>query len=545
MRSSTLFDKHVGPPAVHGSTAPALLTLSLAATSARRWLTCARWRAGGALSASRVPVASAPGPGTLSRWSTAWALSVLLASTALAACRESDFTGVPGPPGALAVDSDPRGATIVLDGEDTGQITPDTLHEVDRGDHELSVRLDSAGATYSFRVPVTVEPDTLRTVSGPLLLSCASNECFESQTRYHERGRLRFATRTGGTLLHLAGSGAGLFWPAGTTNSYVSVGAAVFAGVIPEGVIPEVATVALGPYNLGEELGYLIGRPAPPVEEEGSRLSFRQSSWVVPPPRLIGSATTARGIAIDQEVIASDDVEDALLIRLVFHNISNDPLYRVLELRDFPEAGITYEDVYIGFVLDGDVGVAEDDEDPQGANDDLLSYDPDLDMAFIYDSDFHEPEFEDGWADGPGLVGVRVLAAPADATVLLNGWPRQAGQRAIDWAAGTATEPEGWDWLSATQTLLANHDDPRIGFADASPSDVRVSVSAGPLSLAPGESAALTVAVVLAPPVEGAYTSGTVLEPGDPTDPQRPLLDAAKLLLERAKAAEALIGSPK
>lgn len=462
------------------------------------------------------------------RWHPVPMLSTFLVAAVLFACRESDFTGVDGPAGALAVGSDPPGATILLDGEDTGRITPDTLRDLDAGVHELTIRLDTLGDTYGYRADVQIAPDTLLALEAPLLLRCVSEDCFASETQYHERGRIRFATRAGGALLHRAGSGGGILWPVGTDNSYVSVGAAVFAGVIPDG-----RTFALGPYNLGEEVGYVVGRPAPQLEDDGERLSFRQSNWIVPPPNLLARAT-ARGIAIDQQVIARSDVEDALLIRLVFRNITDKPLYRFLDRA--LQGGLTYEDAYIGFVLDGDVGDADDD---------LISYAPDLDLAFVYDSDFREPELEGGWADRPGLVGVRVLAAPADATVILNGWPRAVGQQSVDWVAGTASEPAGLAWLSGSQTVLPNHDHPRIGFAAPSPGDMRVSVSAGPLTLAPGDSAAITIAVVLAPPVEGTYASGTVLEPGDPTDAGRGLLHIAELLLERARAAEALAQAPR
>jgi hypothetical protein len=70
--------------------------------------------------------------------------------------------------------------------------------------------------------------------------------------------------------------------------------------------------------------------------------------------------------------------------------------------------------------------------------------------------------------------------------------------------------------------------------------DLRMMVTAGPVTLAPGDSAAVTVAVVLAQPAPGTFTSGTVLDPGNPTDDTRALVATAAPLRARAQAAAAL-----
>jgi hypothetical protein len=72
------------------------------------------------------------------------------------------------------------------------------------------------------------------------------------------------------------------------------------------------------------------------------------------------------------------------------------------------------------------------------------------------------------------------------------------------------------------------------------PGDVRLSVSAGPLRLAPGDSAAITVAIILAEPVPDSFTPGTQVEPGDPADRTRVLYGVAANLLQKAASVTAL-----
>ncbi|MBI4410621.1 MAG: PEGA domain-containing protein [Gemmatimonadetes bacterium] len=448
-------------------------------------------------------------------------LATALALIALAGCREPDRPTGPGPEGGLFVDSDPPGAAIIVNNRETGLRTPDTVRDVKAGEHEVRVLLDTAGLTYGFTARVQVVASTLSELFGSLLLRCGTT-CPEI-TRYLEPNRIRFATNPAGLFLYIEGQGAGLLWPGPTGNSYASVGAPVFAAVVPEGA----DTVGLGPYDSR----YLAGRPAPSLTGTGGDLTLEQTAWVLPTSAAL-SLPTVRGIAIAQRVLARSTVDDVVVFRLVFRNVSATKAYRAMD-PVAPPAGITYEASYVGFALDGDIGVSEDD---------LISYDADLNLAFLYDSDFHEPIFAGGFAGQPGLIGLRLLEAPAGTTMLLNGWPREISGIGVDWGAGDANEPDGWYWLSATQSVAGNHAHPRIGYAPTDPNDLRISVSAGPLRLAPGDSAAITVALVLAAPATGTYSSGTLLRPGDPTDPNRQILRVAAPLLERAQAAEALVG---
>lgn len=82
-----------------------------------------------------------------------------------------------------------------------------------------------------------------------------------------------------------------------------------------------------------------------------------------------------------------------------------------------------------------------------------------------------------------------------------------------------------------------------IGYAPTAPDDYRILASAGPLRLAPGDSATLTVAVVIAEPQPGTFVSGQAVTPGDPLDPNRQILQVAEGLRQLAIAAEELLPS--
>jgi hypothetical protein len=55
----------------------------------------------------------------------------------------------------------------------------------------------------------------------------------------------------------------------------------------------------------------------------------------------------------------------------------------------------------------------------------------------------------------------------------------------------------------------------------------------------PGDSASVTIALVLAEPVPNTFTSGTILDPGEPTDQTRALRAVAAKLLAKAASVTA------
>lgn len=446
-------------------------------------------------------------------------LPLLILLTA-AGCREDDVLGGTGGSRAYVV-SDPPGAQIIVDERATGRVTPDTVRGLG-GRHDITARLDTFDTSYGFNARFLFPGnDTTIDVFGPLLFRCFDVLCYRTSYFYYAANAVRFASNPVGALFQEdATGGRGLIWPV-AGNGYVSGAIPVFAGLMLND------TVALGAYDTQ----YLAGRPAPEVTQSADSVAIRQTTWVLPPSALL-QFVTARGIEVRQHIVATQRVQDALVLRLVFRNISADPLYQQVD-NVMPDAGAIITNAYIGFLLDPDIGFPSDD---------IISYDPDLDMVFAYDADFFEENFAGGYHLKPGMVGLRVLEAPAGTNVVLNGWASQKSY-SNDWKAGTPSEPIGWLLLSGTAAFTPDHNGSKIGHLPPQSGDMRVTVSAGPLTLAPGDSASITVAVLLAEPVEGTFESGEVQDPGSPLDTGRPLYDIAALLRERAAAAEALRAS--
>ena len=441
-------------------------------------------------------------------------LLTLAALAPMAGCREGDGPADPSLTDArVYLKSEPAGARITVDNRETGQITPDTV-PLRRGDRTIELQLDSAGLTYDYRFVLQVEQsDSVVEVEVPVGLQCVTPDgaCFQAARRERAAAGLRFATSGVGSLFHWGGAGSGIFWPAASSNSYASSGMPVFAG------IADGSPLALGMYDQP----MLVGRPAPVVTQTGGLFRLQQHAWVLPPPSALVDPATVRGILIEQEVIGDAAVDGVLVVRLTFRNVSDDPLVH-LYAPFIPPAAVTWTDAWIGFALDPDIGTATDD---------WLSYDPALNMVFAYDADFEAP-FAGVHAGQPGLLGLSVLEAPAGTDVVLNSW-----YQGFDWWAGRPGEESGYGMLSGTSVFAPDHQDRQVGHMPPTTGDLRMSVTAGPLTLAPGAEARIVIAVAIAPPVTGTFTSGVVMAPGDPFDTSRPLYQAAADLRAKITAA--------
>lgn len=437
----------------------------------------------------------------------------------MTACREAD-----GPAGPSANDariylsSSPNGAAITIDGRETGQLTPDTV-ALRRGDRTIELRLDSAGFTYDYAALVEVtRTDTVVEVKLPLGLQCLSQSCFAAARVPYDAAGLRFAASAVGTLMHWANNSDGLLWPGNSTNNYVASGMPAFAA-IADGV-----PVSLGAYDHS----MLVGLPAPNVTSAGGAFRLTQQTWILPPPTSQVRPGTVRGILVSQEVTADDAVPGVLVVRLTYRNVSADTMVHRFSPH-IPDPPVTYTDAWIGFTMDPDIGAPSDD---------WVSYDTDLSMVFAYDEDFLETAFIGDGVGAPGLVGLRVLSAPEGASVMLNAW--SVGS---DWQAGTVTEGIGFGMLTGSQVFAPDHPDARIGFLPPTSRDVRMSVTAGPFALAPGDEAEIVIAVAVAAPSTGTFTAGEEMTPGEPLDEMRPLYSVAAGLRARMIAAEGMAGN--
>src|SRR5512140_1679450 len=125
---------------------------------------------------------------TASRLAAGCALALLASG-----CGGDGGTG-PGT-GTVFVESDPRGAAILLDGSATGLFTPDSVRTVSGGQHTISVRLDSAGTTFALDAKVQVRGgQAVATGVMPLVTRCNdTGNCVGQAARFHEVASLYFA----------------------------------------------------------------------------------------------------------------------------------------------------------------------------------------------------------------------------------------------------------------------------------------------------------------------------------------------------------------
>lgn len=443
-------------------------------------------------------------------------LAILAVALGLGACQEADPVTSPGANTRLEVLSDPENASILIDGVSTGKTTPATLFDLATGSYEVIVRIPGPGDRgYGYAAEVELKGDSLHRVNGPLLCGVA---CVGSAKRQDDLNNIRVVSLPNGPLFFDAQNGKGLIWPADGASGYAAIGTPMIAAVAGTR-----DTLAFGIYNEN----FMAGRPpAPSVTTTDGRTTMRQSFWIVPTEliRFSPTARAMRGIEVEEELIGTSAEPDVAFLRLTFRNITNLPSYRTID-PFLPSGGTTYTWVYIGFGLDAEVGTADDD---------AVTYDPALDMVYMYDFDFLESAFPLNTGAQPGLIGLRILDAPEGATVkALNAWPR-----GFDWSAGHVTERGGWYHFSGTRSRPEFAADDiagqQIGYAPNHPNDYRMSVAAGPLTLPPGESVSITVAVILASPVPGTYQSGVEVPPGNPTLPAREIERIAKDLLEKA-----------
>jgi hypothetical protein len=129
-----------------------------------------------------------------------------------------------------------------------------------------------------------------------------------------------------------------------------------------------------------------------------------------------------------------------------------------------------------------------------------------------------------------------MIAKPENTTTVMNAWPSTFGTLSGDWTGG-ANEPVGHGIMSGARSFQPDEPGASIGYTPGVAGDYRMVVSAGPVTLAPGESAEITVAIVLAPPVAGEYTSNQTVPPGSPTVADRQIRRIAGTLFANAQAA--------
>jgi hypothetical protein len=421
----------------------------------------------------------------------------------VAACSDRSRPTVPVF-GDLTVISDPAGAEITIDDNNLGLLTPATLEGVEAGVRQLELALFAGSSeVFAWSDSVTVPEEDVDTVEAALQGGCSRNCPFVA-----EKGRIICrATGRGDTCADVFfDAGSALRWPGSSGGGYGAGGRLLLAGRIESGSQAG-DTIATQIYDVA-----WVGRRPVTQTSSGRIQTIEPEYWGA--ARYNGESLL--GLEVKQKIVAIDStaVEDVLFLQFTIGNISDDERYRRL-YSWVPEGGYTYESLYVGFGLDADIGSSDDD---------LGTFDPSLDLSFIYDAQFQDAELGE-FADRPALVGLVIVEAPAGASERrFTMWRRED-----DWDDG---DRHGYGWRILAGRLAAgdpieDYPAPEIGHQGSQPADYRITETRGPLRLEPGDAFSMTVALILAEPVPGLYTPGTLVPPGDPTNPDRQILEIA------------------
>lgn len=250
------------------------------------------------------------------------------------------------------------------------------------------------------------------------------------------------------------------------------------------------------------------------------------------------------GLQVRTTYLIRQDEKDVIFVRWDVTNISDSLEYRRVH-PDMPAGGRTLYNIFLAPIIDPDIGgirlVGGQRIDDQ--IDDNGTYFPADSLVVGYDQEFSAPAFGGNYANRPGLVGVRLLTAPAPSEALI-----------LDGRIPLRYEAPA-DEINTYTILAAGRDGARTGCTDRGEAyecvqtgdpeaehDIRIGFSAGPIaSLAPGETVSMQVAILIATPVLGSYTSGTSVPPQNAnlTSTTRPIYTIAgslRTLADRIKA---------
>jgi len=453
----------------------------------------------------------------MSRARRSWvrAIAVTAATMAVWTCSDRDRPTSPVY-GNLAVNSDPSGALIGVDGSIFEETTPAVLEGIEAGLRYVELGYEASSVEFfGWEDTVTVPVEGLDTIDAALVGGCWRNCPF-----LMDAGRVVCrATNHGDTCASVYYDNvSALEWPGNDSNTdYGGGGRLLLAGMFDASAGAQAGdTISTQVYDEA-----WVGRRPMSQSSNGSRQVMQLEYWGHSRYR----TETIQGLSVTETLIAVDSatVEDVLFIRFEIENVSNDERYRRF-YPWIPEEGYTYESLYVGFGFDVDVGDSDSD---------LGTFDPALGLSFMYDAYFMDAALGD-YSNRPALVGLVTVEPPAGATERTHTFWRHVD----DWDDADRHD-FAWRLLAgrlAPGDPIQDHPSPVIGYQGTEPTDYRLTEAFGPLRLAPGETITYAVAILLAEPVPGTYTPGTMVPPGDPTDPNRQILVIADNL--RALAAQ-------
>ena len=445
----------------------------------------------------------------------------------------------------------------ILDGVDTIQIPRDSFVNVPRGEHTIEwiTDIDYLPVVREFNInPRGSDREAI--VIGPAgtcrVITIDDQLCRNNVVTYSGSPRLVCPVNDFGEFCSYYGSPylAGLVWPAGggLRNEYVGhakllVAARMGAGS-PAGALGD--TMAMSFYSSGD---YSPRTRLHAIAGDSSR--WQAEVWTdvrhvpiynFPEPRLPNDDRKANnfGLAVRSTYHIPPTLQDAFLVRFDIRNISADRDFRRVNPEE-PATGHTLTDVYLTPVIDPDIGDVE--PGAEGIDDNATVFPADS-LLVAYDQAFQVNNFTAGWNVRPALVGLRLISGPANTTA-----------RAVLFSRGTAPDYLGeLQERTSYRLLAAGRAGPRTGCSGTQPEvflctpetphNPVMGWSVGPISLAPGESTSLVIAIVLAAPKPGSFTSGTNVAPqnADVTSTARPIYEIAEGLRTLADQALAFGG---
>lgn len=254
------------------------------------------------------------------------------------------------------------------------------------------------------------------------------------------------------------------------------------------------------------------------------------------------------GLQVKQTYLLPREERNAILVRFDVTNISDSADYRRVH-PEMPAGGRTLSNIYLAPLVDVDVGGLREINGNRVDDriDDNGTLFPADSMVVGWDQEFAAPAMGGGYASRPGVVGVRLIEGPPGASALVLdgalslGWDTPADEdRTYRILAagrdGAATE------CSSPAAAMPAYVCMSTGSVEAE-HDVRIGWSVGPIAqLAPGETVTLTIAILVAPPQPGTFTSGTSVAPQQNAldDTSRPIYLIAAPLRAAASGVKTL-----
>ena len=371
----------------------------------------------------------------------------------------------------------------------------------------------------------------------------------EFAKRAHDVGRFKLPISNYGVHgQHLTAVGSGGEWPNGSRDYYI-FGAGIWIAAKVDGDLrcavgynPNSAAFEMYPgslpNNAGEvgpdEILYMSTDPEdyvnwPLRNPDGTpKIVSIQDSYAIyndMNPAWTFSTEKPLGIKVIQRGYAWNYTANQDIVFLTFDliNITNDPLYPAAAAKfdpstPAPPPNTTLKDVYFGPCCDPDIG---------GATDDMLDFDPSRNLGMVWDFDGVEPNFENNGKTG--WLGYDFLESPiADRDIDLNGdgvvnddsvnfgtadkpiWVKdrrkgeQLGLTAFKMFVlqiDPRTDEERYHMMAGYdyRTMVEGGDSLYVPFdTDEAPEDKRFVQVAGPFDLAPGDTARVVVAIMVA-----------------------------------------------